>query len=186
MVFGLQSLPLRFLLWNNFHFVFMKNIFKWFLVIGFFIVLVFFLTIKRDTLTSGVEINSQLNNLEVNKIQYVKIAEVTLKVDLALTSKAQEQGLSGRKELKENEGMLFVFDHIGKYSFWMKDMNFPLDIIWIGEDMRVIYIKKNALPESYPEAFTPSQDARYVLEVISSFSQKNNLKKGDKVEFLPS
>ena len=88
--------------------------------------------------------------------------------------------------LKENEGMLFVFNHADKYSFWMKDMNFPIDIVWIGEDMHVVYIKKNALPTSYPETFTPNQDAKYVLEVISSFSEKNNLKVGDKVEFLPS
>jgi uncharacterized membrane protein (UPF0127 family) len=68
----------------------------------------------------------------------------------------------------------------------MKNMNFPIDIIWIGEDLRVVYIKKDAKPESYPEAFTPNQDAKYVLEVFSSFSEKNNLKVGDRVEFLSS
>ena len=151
-----------------------KNFFNWSAIIVF-IFLCFFL----------IE-NNSYKNFAVNKIQYVKIAGVTLKVELALTSGTQEKGLSGKNNLEENEGMLFVFNHTDKYPFWMKDMNFPIDIIWIGEDLRVVYIKKNALPGSYLETFTPSQNARYVLEVFSSFSEKNNLKEGDKVEFLSS
>ena len=160
----------------------MKNIFWWILAIGFLIVLVFFLLNQQN----NSEINSQVKNLPTDKIQYVKIAGVTLKIDLALTPEAREKGLSGRKELKNDEGMLFVFNHMDKYPFWMKDMNFPIDIIWIGEDYRVVYIKKNASPESYPETFVSTQNARYVLEVISGFSEKNNLKEGDEVEFLLS
>src|SRR3989344_2021969 len=110
--------------------------------------------------------NNFSKNLLIDKIQYIEIA--------------------GKKELKKDEGMLFVFNHTGKYPFWMKDMNFPIDIIWIGEDLRVVYIKKDAKPESYPETFTPNQDAKYVLEVFSSFSEKNNLKEGDRVKFLSS
>lgn len=153
--------------------------FDWAIIIVF-IFLCFFL-IKNDL----------SKNLDVSQIQYVKIAGIKLKVDLALTPEAQEQGLSGKSELKKDEGMLFVFDHIDQYPFWMKGMNFALDIIWIGEDLRVVYIKKNAQPESYlpagkagPETFFPNQNAKYVLEVLSQFSEKNNLKEGDKVKFL--
>jgi uncharacterized membrane protein (UPF0127 family) len=64
-------------------------------------------------------------------------------------------------------------------------MNFPIDIIWIDEDLRVNFIKKNALPSSYPEAFSPDGNSLYVLEVNSQFLDKNNLKEGDKVKFLP-
>ena len=63
-------------------------------------------------------------------------------------------------------------------------MNFPIDIIWIGEDMKVVYIKKNAQPISYPESYSPTIDAKYVLEVVANFSDKNNLKEGDSVEFF--
>ena len=170
---------------------------KWLLMIVFLVAvfLVFIFLNKKNVSAPTIEVKSpqvdilvtsQIKTLNVNNIQYVKIAGKTLKVDLATTAKAQEQGLSGRKSLKENEGMLFVFDHMDKYSFWMKDMNFPLDIIWIADDFHVVYIKKNALPESYPETFTPSQDAKYILEVNASFSEKNNLKVGDGVEFLSS
>ncbi|MEK7088861.1 MAG: DUF192 domain-containing protein [Patescibacteria group bacterium] len=130
--------------------------------------------------------NNSYKSFEINQIYSVKIAGKILKVELALTPEAQERGLSGRKELKEDESMLFIFNHTGKYPFWMRDMNFPIDIIWIGENLRVVYIKKDAKPESYPETFTPNQDVKYVLEVFSSFSEKNNLKEGDKVEFLSS
>ena len=59
-------------------------------------------------------------------------------------------------------------------------------MIWIGEDMNVVYIKNNAEPYSYPTTYGPQKDAMYVLETISGFSGKNNLKEGDKVEFLSS
>ena len=116
---------------------------------------------------------------------YVKIAGQVLKVELATTSEEQARGLSARQGLAEDEGMLFVFDRPSKYHFWMKDMNFAIDIIWLSEDMHMIYIKKNAEPSSYPETFVPNQNAKYVLEVVSGFSDKNNLKEGDILEFLP-
>ena len=116
-------------------------------------------------------------------IKYVRIAGQEIKVDLAITPAEQEQGLSGRSALAEDEGMLFVFNQPGKYLFWMKDMNFAIDMIWITEDMSVVYIKKNALPELYPETYGPDTPALYVLEVPAGFSDKHNLKVGDRVLF---
>lgn len=139
-------------------------------VFGFFVFCVLFLGIWAYTQAPG-------------DINYVEIAGVKLKTDVVSSLEEKEKGLSGRNELKEDESMLFVFDSAGRHSFWMKDMNFPIDIIWIGEDLRVVYIKKNALPTSYPEIFTPNKDTKYVLEAVSSFSKKNNLKEGDEVEF---
>jgi len=153
----------------------------------FLLLIIIFLIIFGVTISNKIFFTKPIQQAkQINEINYVKIAGQKIKVDLALTPKAQEQGLSGRSGLKEDEGMLFVFNQAGKYPFWMKDMNFPIDIIWIGEDFRVVYIKENAQLASYPETFVSSEDAKYVLEVISSFSEKNNLKEGDKVEFLSS
>lgn len=119
-------------------------------------------------------------------IKSVQIAGQNIKVELSLTPEQHQQGLSGKSSLKEDEGMLFVFKDLGNYSFWMKDMNFPIDMIWIGEDLKVIYIKKDAKPESYPQSFGPDisdKNTKYVLEVVSGFSDKNNLKVGDSVLF---
>ena len=149
-----------------------KNIFSILTIIIFVFLCFFFIK------------NNSSKNPEIGQIQSVKIAGKILKVELALTVKQQEQGLSGRNNLGEDEGMLFVFNYIDKYSFWMKDMKFPLDIIWLSEDLHVVYIKENATPESYPESFSPNVDSKYVLEVNALFSQKNNLKVGDEVHFL--
>ena len=120
---------------------------------------------------------------EHRNIKAIQIMGQNIRVNLATTDAAREQGLSGRENLKEDEGMLFVFDYPDKYSFWMKDMNFPIDMIWIGENKEIIYIKKNARPESFPESYGPTADSKYVLEIVSGLSSKNNLKEGDKVEF---
>ncbi len=116
-------------------------------------------------------------------IKIVKIAGTEIIVDVANTPKARTQGLSGRASLKEDEGMLFIFDSSGIYTFWMKDMNFPIDIIWINQNLEVVYIKKNATPESYPATFGPEENALYVLEVVSGFSETHNLKLGDEARF---
>ena len=120
---------------------------------------------------------------EHRNIKAIQIMGQNIRVNLATTDAAREQGLSGRENLKEDEGMLFVFDYPDKYSFWMKDMNFPIDMIWIGENKEIIYIKRDARPESFPESYGPTADAKYVLEIVSGLSSKNNLKEGDKVEF---
>ncbi len=143
------------------------------IVVILFFILLFFIPQKR---TSSV-------------IKSVSLAGQTINVQVASTSLQQEQGLSGRTGLKENEGLLFVFSKPDTYRFWMKDMLFPIDIIWldpydgINFGARVVYIKKDARPELFPETYGPKDSAQYVLEVVSGFSDKNNLKVGDKVEF---
>ena len=116
-------------------------------------------------------------------IKYVQIGGQSVRVDLAISPAAQERGLSGRAGLADGEGMLFVFDQPGRKMFWMRKMNFPIDIIWIAEDMQVIFIEKNATPNSYPQAFGPDTLAKYVLEVPAGFAEKNNLQIGNTVLF---
>ncbi len=113
---------------------------------------------------------------------FIRFAGQNVRVEIADTPAERELGLSGRERLGEKEGMIFVFDSPGRHAFWMKDMLFPLDIIWLDENLKVIYIKKDARPESYPEIFLPGEDAKYVLEVAVGFAEKYNLKEGDEVE----
>ena len=148
-----------------------QNIQSSFIIVIIFFIIGFFL------------INQPVKNLAPENIKYVKIAGQNIKIELALTEETQAQGLSGRLLLKEDEGMLFVFERPGNYSFWMKDMNFPIDIIWLDEYKKVIYIKKDARPELFPESYGPETNSKYVLEVVSGFSEKNNLQVGDRVEF---
>ena len=148
---------------------------------GSFVVVILFLGVIVFFLTNQ---NIFLQKTTGNDIKFVQIAGQIIKVDLALTPLEQERGLSGRESLKNDEGMLFIFPKPSINYFWMKDMNFPIDIIWIDFNFRVIYIQKDALPSSYPNSFGPGVDNSYVLEVSDGFSEKNNLKIGDSVEFL--
>jgi uncharacterized membrane protein (UPF0127 family) len=116
-------------------------------------------------------------------IKLVEIAGQRVVVDVVDTPESRAQGLSGRESLAEDEGMLFVFEKPGKYNFWMQGMNFAIDIIWINENKEVIYIQRDARPEDYPTTFGPDENAKYVLEVLSGFSDKNNLQIGDVARF---
>lgn len=113
----------------------------------------------------------------------VEIGGKVIDVEIANTNAKRELGLSGHVPLADDQGMLFIFDKTAKYPFWMKDMLFPLDIIWISEDYKIVYIEKNAKINSFPNTFGGQVEARYVLEVNAGFSDKNNLKIGDQIKF---
>lgn len=130
----------------------------------------FFLNLKSNNQRLILEINNQ-------KI----IAEVVNKSeDLA-------KGLSGRKRLKENQGMLFVFEEAGNYGFWMKDMKFSIDIIWI-RDNKIVGFNENVEPqigvsESELRIYYPSEPVQKVLEISVGGVKKYGLKTGDLVRF---
>lgn len=113
----------------------------------------------------------------------IKAGDKTLTVLLADDQAERTRGLSGKETLAPYDGMVFVFDESARHGIWMKDMNFAIDIIWIDEDFRVVDIKKNAEPESFPEVFKPRERARYVLEMPAGFAEKHNLAIGAHLEF---
>jgi uncharacterized membrane protein (UPF0127 family) len=82
--------------------------------------------------------------------------------------------------------MMFTFPQPGVYSFWMKDMKFSLDMIWLDSDNRVITIHENISPDTYlqnpPELFRPTKPASVVIEVPGGFAEKINLSVGDRLE----
>lgn len=90
-------------------------------------------------------------------------ANISIPIEVADTPAEQEQGLSGRMSL--DGGMLFVFQSPDRYGFWMKDMAFPIDIVWMDAERRVIAVDANVSPDSYPKTYYPPSDAMYVLEL---------------------
>lgn len=107
--------------------------------------------------------------------------------EVADTLPARERGLSGRNGLGADEGLLFVFDKPGRYGFWMKDMLFPIDIIWISENGIVVHIEQNISPETYfknkpPQTFINQVDAKYVLELAAHQAEKYGVYLGVKVK----
>ena len=95
---------------------------------------------------------------------------VYIQVKVADTDKTRELGLSHTVSLGKKEGMLFIFPQVGMYSFWMKDMNFPIDIIWIDENLKIVDRLLSVSPSSYPKTFTPQSPVRYVLELPAGVS----------------
>lgn len=113
---------------------------------------------------------------------YVKINNNIYHLVVAKTPEERTKGLSNWKSLKEDEGMFFVFPKEGKYGFWMKDMFFPIDILWLDREGRVIYMVENVKPDSYPKTYYPSMPALFVLELPSSSISKERIKVGDIIE----
>jgi len=111
----------------------------------------------------------------------VLIDDVMVSAELSDTFSKRAQGLSGISILEENEGMLFIFEKSDPHGIWMKDMRFPIDILWIDDNLRIVDVKKNALPESYPEVFIPKEKAKYVLEVNTGFSDVFDVNVGDSI-----
>ena len=95
-----------------------------------------------------------------------------------------ERGLMYRVGLDQNKGMLFVFANDDKYSFWMKNMRFSLDILWIGVDGQIVFIGPDipACSADPCPVYTPDKEARYVLELNSGFTATRHWKVGDKLD----
>ncbi len=116
----------------------------------------------------------------------LKIADKEISIEIAETQDQQSQGLSGRESIEENQGMLFIFPLPDFPVFWMKDMNFPIDIVWIKGDA-VIEITKNVQPQpGVPNekliTYSPRKPADKVLELKAGWADRNGLKVGEKVE----
>lgn len=105
---------------------------------------------------------------------------------MAVTNDQQVKGLSVKDHLKENEGMLFVYEQPTRQAFWMKDMKFPIDIIWLDNARKVIHIEHSLEPcpsDIDCPKFIPSAAALYVLETIAGFSNRHDVKIGTQIDF---
>lgn len=114
--------------------------------------------------------------------------KVTILVEIADTPEKTTLGLSYRDSLPENHGMLFVFPEAHTPTFWMYEMKFPLDMIWIGEDNTIVDITEN-VPHPSPGTsetdlphYSPKVPAKMVLEVNGGFVERHQIKLADRVE----
>lgn len=142
------------------------------IIIGFIIILLLF---------SGfilLQINASAPKSKIT------IDKHTFMVELETTPQQQQQGLSGRASLAQNRGMLFVFKTPDRYPFWMKDMKFPLDMIFINNNKIVDIIQNIPAPkkgETNLPIYTPSAPDNQTLEINAGLAKKYGFKKGDTV-----
>ena len=93
-------------------------------------------------------------------------------------------GLSGRKEIDQSSGMLFVFDDEAPRGIWMKDMAFPIDVFWRDAQGQIVSEVRDMATSSYPDVFYPSVPATYVLETDAGFAAANAIATGTSLQLL--
>lgn len=142
--------------------------------------------LSNDAFGEGDETNTKSLPNKVN----ITVDDLNLQADVALTTDEQTKGLSIKDTLPSNEGMLFPYEAPRILSFWMKDMKFPIDILWLDADKKVVHIEENLQPCSplLPcPSYAPDVQAQYVLETVAGFSTANGITEGTPVEFdLPN
>jgi uncharacterized membrane protein (UPF0127 family) len=145
------------------------------------LIIVYVVLIVAVILLAVTRAGGNLLSLLPLKQATAEIGESKINLIVAKSDEDRIKGLSGRQSLDKNQGMLFVFDKKDKYSFWMKGMNFPLDIIYI-DNTRVVDLFEN-VPNKIDNApnlthYIPSTPANYVLEVNAGEAKRLNIKKG--------
>ncbi len=122
----------------------------------------------------------------VSRTKTVMIREASIKAEVAESNTERQKGLSGRFGLDKDAGMLFVINNRVTRTFWMKDMKFAIDIIWI-KDGKIIQIDKNieppaaGIPKGKLNLYSPKTAVDYVLEVNAGYSDLKGIKVGDSV-----
>jgi hypothetical protein len=150
----------------------MKKIIAAVLIIFVFGILVFFKF--QEVLEVSAAKKVIITNQEDN--------DIIIDIELARTDTEHSKGLSGREKLPEGEGMLFVFEEKMVRNFWMKEMNFPLDIIWLDGE-KIVKISRNLPPEGKQPTnhYSSGVAVDYVLEVPAGFCDTNKIKTGNSV-----
>ncbi len=121
----------------------------------------------------------------------MRIGRLAVTVELARTPAERTRGLSGRAALPEDAGMLFVFPNEQQPTFWMKDMRFPLDFVWISADKHVVAVTEQVPPpapgttDAALPLYSSTAPVLYTLEVNGGLVEKLGVHAGDPVTFTP-
>lgn len=107
---------------------------------------------------------------------------ITIDIEKAETAEEQEIGLMYRREMQENQGMLFIGKQEEEKGFWMKNTYIALDIIYVNAEKEIVSIGKYAKPQS-TESIPSGAPAQYVVEVVAGFCDKHGIGKGDRIRF---
>ncbi len=149
------------------------------------LVLLITLSISLGLLLYKLTTKNLINNKQTeSKLPQLTVGSCTFNLDLATTEAQKMQGLSGRQKMAKNSGMMFVYDDPQAYMFWMKDMMFPLDFVWI-KDETVVDLHEN-VPQPTGEnniaRVSPKAPINKVLEINKGLIKECGIKRGDQVK----
>lgn len=114
-------------------------------------------------------------------VKEVSIEENVFYLTIADTQEARTCGLSYKKEIANNAGMFFVFEKPNFYGIWMKDMHFPIDVVWLDENRIIIHREEMVSPDSYPRVFSSPMPAQYIIEFKAGTISEKDISLGDRV-----
>ena len=129
----------------------------------------------------AIAFKAQKPSRKNDEIRYIIAEKAKIPIYLADTEEKRIKGLGGVASIPGGYGMFFVFDRSDYQSIWMKDMLFPIDIIWIDENFNIVHIERNISPETYPKIFTAPFTARFVLEFYAGMSELYDLRVGQTI-----
>jgi uncharacterized membrane protein (UPF0127 family) len=136
-----------------------------------------------STFAKLISTNSGSCSVKYRPDTNVSTTTASITAEVAKNVDEQETGLGGRACIGADRGMLFVFDKPASYEFWMKDMKFPIDIVWINENKTVNSVSQNVLPSSYPKTFVGKAPSRYVLELQANRTRSLSITQGTELKF---
>lgn len=112
------------------------------------------------------------------KREFIRTPKQLIEAQVVDEPQTLAKGLSGRDSLGINQGMLFIFDRETTHYFWMKDMKFSIDIIWLDASKKVVHMETRVSPDTYPTKFNNKTPALYVLEVPSGRAAELGIAEG--------
>ena len=116
--------------------------------------------------------------------QQLRIGDQTISLQVADTGPKQQLGLGNRTDIPPDRGMLFPYVSASEdRCFWMQDMNFPIDMIWLDSDRKVVHIEAEVSPDTYPKLFCPDAPAQYVVELHPGSTKRLGLREGSQLDF---
>lgn len=121
----------------------------------------------------------------VAKSQYrtLHVANKAYRLKVAQTAQSRALGLGNRTSMSNHEGMLFAYQTPVETCFWMKDMLFPIDIIWVNGAHEVVFLQQSISPKTYPKTFCTSTAAPYVIELDAGQAKLSNIRIGTRLSF---
>lgn len=155
----------------------------WVLLVGAVLGFYFFSRGENISLHEGERTSQSSDEIQFTR---VFIGDTIISAEIVETQEDRERGLSGRIGLAPDTGMLFLWDAYGAYAIWMKDMKFPIDIVWIA-DNQIVDVKKRVPPplSGTPDAdlliYRPRKPANRILEIPAGFAEAHGIRNGESV-----
>jgi uncharacterized protein len=157
------------------------------IIIIIFVLLYFFrvqqndLSVNENNLMANVQ---QMEFIPQGKVNFIKEDKIVsgINVEIADTPERTSQGLMFRKNLNEDQGMLFIFDDYRQRRFHMKNTIIPLDIIFADSNLTIVKIHKNTIPFSETKLYS-GKPVKYAVEVNAGYTAKNNITEGDRLDY---